>query len=215
MTKETDPYRRIDQFEQDALQLLAEYNGTDNEHERRIALIQLRAVDVQRQRTLDQIEALEGLPDLWDSLYGGVDGYLALFSGLRPQKRLERPQEGYFPYPDRVDEAQAWVRTAAAAGREVYHCAHLLTEPRRRKAYAAPLAALWVDLDHAHLDQQVVPMPSIVVESSPGRLQCYWQLRKPVDPATGEQVNRQLAQALGADVSGWLRHEVAFVAVRR
>ncbi len=200
---EGDPYRRIGQLGQDALELRAECNGAEDEHERRSARIQLRAVDLEHRRTQDQIESLDGVPDLWESLYGGVEGYLALFSGLRPQRRLERPQAGYFPYPHRADEAQAWVRTATAAGREVYHCAHLLTELRRRKAYAAPLAALWVDLDHAQLDQQVVPTPSIVLESSPGRLQCYWQLREPVDPTTGEQVNRQLAHALGADASGW------------
>jgi hypothetical protein len=203
MLKEGDPYRRIGQLGRDAHELLAEYNGAEDEHERRIALIQLRAVDQERNRIQEQIEALEGLPNLWESLYGGVAGYLALFSGLRPDKRLERPQEGYFPYPDGTDEAQAWVRTAAADGREVYQCAHLVTEPRRRKEYAARLTALWVDLDHPHLDQQAAPPPSIVVESSPGKLQCYWQLTEPIDPATGEQVNRQLAQALGADASGW------------
>ena len=106
MAKEADPYQRIGQLGRDALELLAEYNGAGDEHERRIALIQLRAVEVQRQRTQDQIEHLEGLPDLWDSLYGGVRGYLALFSGLRPRYRLVHPQEGYFPYPDRADEAQ-------------------------------------------------------------------------------------------------------------
>src|SRR5215212_2360326 len=109
----------------------------------------------------EQDEALKEIPTFWDSLYGGVEGYLPLFSGLRPQRRLERPQEGYFPYPERVDQARAWVRTAAAEGREVYQCAHLTTEPHRRKEYAAPLASLWVDLDHARLDPQAAPAPSI------------------------------------------------------
>ena len=167
MLKEGDPYRRISHLGRDALELLAEYNGAADEHERRIALIHLRAVEVQQQRTQNQIEQLESLPDLWDSLYGGVAGYLALFSGLRPRYRLVHPQEGYFPYPDGADEAQSWVRAATAESREVYQCAHLLTEPRRRKEYAAPLASLWVDLDHAHLDDQAAPHPSIVVESSP------------------------------------------------
>lgn len=200
---EGDPYQRIGQLGRDALELRAECTGVADEHERRSARSELCVVDAERRCALDQVEALEGVREHWESLYGGVDGYLALFSGLRAHTRLERPQQGYFPYPDRADEAQMWVRMAVAAGREVYQCAHLVTEPRRRKAYAAPLAALWVDLDHAELDQQMVPQPSIVVESSPGRLQCYWQLTAPVEPAVGEQANRQLAHALGADPSGW------------
>ncbi len=164
---------------------------------------ELYAVERQISRHERQAETLARLPDFWDSIYGPVSGYLALFSGERPDKRLEHPQQLYVPYPDRADQAHAWVRTAAAAGREVYQCAHLTTEPRRRKETAAPLAALWVDLDHARLDPRAAPPPSVAVESSPGRLQCYWQLTEPIDPRTGEAVNRQLAQALGADASGW------------
>ena len=81
---EGDPYRRIGQLGQDALELRAECNGAEDEYERRSVRSQLRAVDLEHRRTQDQLEALHGVPDLWESLYGGVEGYLALFSGLQP-----------------------------------------------------------------------------------------------------------------------------------
>ena len=47
-----------------------------------------------------------------------------------------------------------------------------------------------------------VPEPSVVVESSPGRTQLYWTLSEAVEPGTGERLNRRLAYATGADMSG-------------
>jgi RepB DNA-primase from phage plasmid len=43
----------------------------------------------------------------------------------------------------------------------------------------------------------------VIVESSPGRWQCYRPLTEPVDPCLGEELNQRLAYALGADTSGW------------
>jgi hypothetical protein len=75
-----------------------------------------------------------------------------------------------------------------------------MTAPRRRKEAAAPLASLYADLDEA---TAAVLAPTVLVESSPGRLQGYWRLTRPVAPAYGEELNRRLAAALGADPSGW------------
>src|SRR5205823_811982 len=59
-----------------------------------------------------------------------------------------------------------------------------------------------VDLDHGELPDGVPP-PSVLIASSPGRLQAYWRLREPVPPPVGERCNRLLGLALGADPSGW------------
>src|SRR5207302_1326577 len=75
---------------------------------------------------------------------------------------------------------------------------------RRRKAYALPLASLYVDLDGApNFAGRLVPPPSLSVQSSAGRSQDYWYLARPVPPAEGERRNRILAQLAGADPSGW------------
>ena len=110
--KEADPSHQLAPLGRNSIELVAEYTAATDEHERRIARVQLRAVDAERTRLEHQLEALDGLPDLWESLYGSVDGYLTLFSGLRPQQRLEHPQAGYFPYSDRADAQQQYERIA-------------------------------------------------------------------------------------------------------
>jgi hypothetical protein len=87
-------------------------------------------------------------------------------------------------------------------GREVYQCAHLLTARRRVKASATTLSACYVDGDGANPTANM-PQPTAVVVSSPGREQYWWRLSRPVAPEEGEQINRRLAYAMGADLSGW------------
>jgi hypothetical protein len=139
----------------------------------------------------------------WRDVYGEPRGLLGLFSGRRVGGRLGAPREIYFLWPSGSHVAAVWLADEVTRVRDVYQCAHLLTRPRRLKPFAAPLGALYVDLDHATLSHPMVPEPSLVVESSPGRLQCYWQVQEPIDPVVGEDLNRRLAYALDADRSGW------------
>ncbi|MGE0539173.1 MAG: DNA-primase RepB domain-containing protein [Dehalococcoidia bacterium] len=152
--------------------------------------------------TESSTELLAELKPFWHTIYGERSGLLGLFSGHRDGPRLRAPREIYFIWPNGVHYAADWLADEVAAGRDVYQCAHLLTRPRRRKQYAAPLRSLYVDLDRAELPAGA-PAPSVVVESSPGRWQCYWPLTEPVDPHRGEDLNRRLAYAFGADRSGW------------
>jgi hypothetical protein len=142
------------------------------------------------------------LPAVWSAIYGDVAGYLALFSGRREGRRLTDTRSAFYRWPAHAEAAIAGILREAAKGHELYQCAHLVTRPSRRKEDAAPLAALYVDLDHDRLPADVVP-PSLTVESSPGKWQCYWRLTTPVPPSVGEQLNRQLGQAVGADKTGW------------
>ena len=134
-------------------------------------------------------------------IFGGGMGYLCAASGERVGDRLADFQERYFRYPEETNLAASWYTEQAKAGREVYFCAHLLTEPRRSKETAAPLSALYADGEGAEINMSV-PEPSVVVESSPGRTQLYWTLSEAVEPGTGERLNRRLAYATGADMSG-------------
>lgn len=45
------------------------------------------------------------------------------------------------------------------------------------------------------------PLPSIVVRTSPGRVQALWPLRSAVEPSWARRANRRLAYALGADMA--------------
>ncbi len=151
-----------------------------------------------------QREQLALLPAVWRSIYGDDGGYIGLFSGVRqaPGSALSRPHQAYVTYPAAISRAQQWIEQESRAGRELYHCAHLLSQPRRRREHAAPLAALYVDLDN-ELPAQMVLTPSLMVASSPGRYQLYFRLTHPVDPEQGAALNRRLSAALRADPSGW------------
>jgi hypothetical protein len=161
-----------------------------------------------------RVDTLANITQFWSLIYGDGEGYLALFSGRREGHRLVETRSAYYRWPAHGPQAAAGILGETARDRELYQCGHLVTRPRRRKEDAAPLSSLWVDLDHDELNRDVPP-PSVVVQSSPGRLQAYWRLSAPVSPTVGEVVNRRLAHALSADMTGWSRHEVAFVAVRR
>jgi hypothetical protein len=142
---------------------------------------------------------------LWDHVFSESVGILAIFSGKRPEpgsKQLDDPRTLFFDYPRQIHSAEELCRRLSDEGREVYQCAHLLTSRRRVKASAAPLAACYVDGDGAKPAANM-PQPTAVVVSSPGREQYWWRLSRPVEPEEGENLNRRLAYAMAADLSGW------------
>jgi hypothetical protein len=142
--------------------------------------------------------------NLWNHLFADQRGYLALFSGARSpdSQKLSAVAEGYFSWPEDAGLAVERALAEAQRRREVYFCAHLLTEKRRIKENAAPILALWVDGDGAKIPPHL-PKPTAVVESSPGRDHIYWRLTRPIPPAEAELLNKRLAYAMGADKSGW------------
>jgi hypothetical protein len=142
---------------------------------------------------------------LWEHAFGKSTGLLAIFSAERSEprsKQLDDPRTLYFDYPRNVRKAEALCRRLSDEGSEVYQCAHLLTTRRRVKASAAPLTACYVDADGAKPVGNM-PRPTAVVVSSPGREQYWWRLSRPVEPEEAEDLNRRLAYAMAADLSGW------------
>lgn len=127
-------------------------------------------------------------------LYGSRVGLLALFSGHRtPRGELDKgsTQTRYFDYPARIGHALAYAAQESRSGREVWHCAHLLTKSRRVKENAAPVLTLWGDLDGAEVPNGSLK-PTAVVESSPGRFHCYWRLSDEIPPEFAEGLNKGL-----------------------
>jgi len=142
---------------------------------------------------------------LWSHAYGEFAGVLTIFSGQRSKpgsRRLDDPRSLYLHYPRDAGKAEDLCRRLSDEGREVYQCAHLLTSRRRVKTNAAPLSACYVDGDGAKPAANM-PRPTAIVVSSPGREQYWWRLSRPVEPEMGEDLNRRLAYAMGADLSGW------------
>lgn len=82
--------------------------------------------------------------------------------------------------------------------KDVYWCPHGFSEPRRLKENAIMPKLLWADLDEAD-PRTMIPMPSIAIESSPGRFVGLWVMSSIVE----ESLNRRLTYHVGADKGGW------------
>jgi hypothetical protein len=191
-------------LERQQLELEAEARGCSVPQEGAIIRAELASVEWQLRNREQRMEQLAALPGFWETIFGDGRGYLALFSGLRPEPgaRLTLPHQAYFEFPGATAAAVRWIERGAGEGRDLYHCAHLLRRAHRRAEDAAPLKSLYVDLDGELPEQPLIP-PTIVVESSPGHSQLYYRLTRPVEPRQGAQLNRRLAAALEGDPSGW------------
>jgi P4 family phage/plasmid primase-like protien len=136
-------------------------------------------------------------------LFGGGRGYMALFSGRRSSDGgLEQTESRYFEYPSGASEALRHAAGQSQAGREVYHCCHLLAGKRRIKANAGEVFALWGDLDGVDIPNDPLE-PTAVIESSPGRFHIYYRLTAAIPPEVAEELNKRLARKIGADPSGF------------
>jgi hypothetical protein len=142
---------------------------------------------------------------LWTHTFGESVGILTIFSGTRPEpgsKQLDDPRTLFLDYPRQIPRAEELCGRFSDEGREVYQCAHLVKTRRRVKASAASLTACYVDGDGAKPTADM-PRPTAIVVSSPGREQYWWRLSRPAEPEEGEDLNRKLAYAMSADLSGW------------
>src|SRR5215204_2845394 len=141
--------------------------------------------------------ALYKAQDLWDHVFGDERGLLAICHTDDPNFRTQ-----FFNYPTAADKAAEWALEKAQNGREVYFCAHLLTDPRRIKENATAVHTLWGDLDNAEVPEGEIT-PTAVVQSSPNRFHCYWRLIDGIPPQAAELLNKRLALEIGADPSGF------------
>lgn len=144
--------------------------------------------------------------DLWAHLFGDRHDTLELVS-VKPDK-WTTAEYGHFSYPEQLDQAEKWVQNHSV-GRNVYHGAQLLLSPKsttgktpRTKDNVSAVLALWADLDGSPLPDDL-PRPTAIVESSPGKMHCYWRLTRPVQPAEAEQLSKRIAYAIQDDLSGW------------
>jgi hypothetical protein len=104
---------------------------------------------------------------------------------------------------------RGWVPPVPGEGWNVYVgvVPRVRTGGKARDCGAA--VAVWVDLDDPN-GQPVFPLaPSIVVQTSPGKHQAYWLLRKPCpDLALIESLNRGIASQAGGDANACDRARV-------
>lgn len=88
---------------------------------------------------------------------------------------------------------------------DLYFSVARFSERGRSLERVMPTDWLWADLDEVSpsVATGMGLMPTIAVESSPGRYQAYWRLTREFSPTVIERLNRGLTYALGADKGGW------------
>jgi hypothetical protein len=138
---------------------------------------------------------------------------LAAISGNEPPSSLieVRPLTiGEFR-PD--EDARCWLpvrdrRAIAAQISELAadHHVYIGAAPRVREGGTADdverVWCLWADLDSPESVDALRafrPLPSLVVQTRPGRLQAWWPLRQPIPPHWAKRANQRLVVALGSD----------------
>ena len=145
---------------------------------------------------------------LFNHIFDGLEGHLCLFTADRenspdgPGDDLTHPLSRYFPYPSEVEAAVRHADEESEVGREVYFCAHLLTEAKRAKENVSFIRSFWADGDLAKFEGFSVS-PTAVVESSPGRYHYYLRGEVPLLPEVAIPVNQRMTYGIGADKGGW------------
>src|SRR5215208_7338727 len=95
-------------------------------------------------------ELLDNIQKFWRHVFGDERGLLQIFTSKRGSDgTIDRAtiKSNFFPSPKEAEAAAKWSLEKSEEGREVYFCAHLLTEKRRVKDNAAAVRSLWGDLD--------------------------------------------------------------------
>src|SRR5690606_112436 len=131
---------------------------------------------------------------------GDHAGYAVLFTGRWAGKGLDEVRQEFYHYPDELEAMLMSAFQHDDDGREVYFATTLFDAKERRKRNIPTVPTLWVDADGA----KALPglRPTAIVASSHDRDHLYYRLRAATMPLQAERLNRGLAEAMGADVSG-------------
>jgi hypothetical protein len=148
-----------------------------------------------------ELEAEDFLELLWGDVDGPDRGWVDLpakVNGYWVPYPMEWPPNEDIAVSRRIDRS-------LRDGEDLYFSVARFSERGRSIEDVLPVAWLWADLDEVHpsVATGMGLMPTIAVESSPGRYQAYWQLTQELKPTLIEKLNRALTYALGADKGGW------------
>ena len=132
------------------------------------------------------------------SVWGHREGWVRV-----PAKFGSRWKEKFFRWPDDSNKIRKWIKQAVKNQGSIYWCPTVFIKPRGLKENVEPkINVLWADLDEVH-PSELELKPTIAWESSPGRYQCLWLLKKPIKAEKAENINRDITYTIGADKGGW------------
>lgn len=125
-------------------------------------------------------------------IWGDQKGFVFL-----PRKKARWIEPTGLPWPS-ASEITAHLDLTA----DSYFCPQVFKADRRIKGNALPSKWLYADLDK--VDPRKLDLrPTIAIQTSPGKYQAYWELKRALTPAKLEDLNRRVTYATGADRGGW------------
>ena len=134
-------------------------------------------------------------------LFGDEKGFVCIAYASSGKKDF---REEFFSWPEDVSNILALVNNVYI-GHNVWVCPHLFNTKQRRKEFVKTTPSAWSDLDTCKPELLKV-IPTITIESSPGKWQGYWMFERPIDPEEAQNISQRIAYAHaddGADRSGW------------
>jgi len=142
--------------------------------------------------------------DFLNLLFGNADrGTLFISGGRRGDDDKIKPwRDTSYDLPHVPLERIAADAIHRGRWEETYFSCALYAGTRRVEAQAVLYWFLYADLDYGRIPDSV-PLPTLTLLTSPEKRQAVWRLHKPTGREPATDLNRRLAHACGADLSGW------------
>ncbi len=141
-------------------------------------------------------DAIEHL--LWAMAYQG-SGFLC----IRIFNNGVVRKTGFFHNRDDDIEQQlrTFLKTNCQTGDHVFYSVNAFSEKSAKASYCVPGRILHVDADQVSLPPPG-PMPTRIIESSPGNHHFFYVLDKAVSPQKAQKLSRRLTALVGGDKGG-------------
>lgn len=129
------------------------------------------------------------------------EGWFCLLTGPHPDNRIH---EEWFEWPRQFQTGEIEQRAETLSrSMNVWFSPHLFAQRDSHKEYVLPTRTIVADLDYADITKLSV-LPTILIETSPGRHQGYWVVKEDLPLAELEAVSKRLTYNIeNCDHSGW------------
>lgn len=148
-------------------------------------------------------DAAAELLEFFEQVWKDTPGYVYL-----PVKGVTGVRKFMMPWPSKADAVVNHVlKWAADATAEVFYSPAIFKSRKPLQSEVLGSWVAWVDFDGNFPEtwpSDGPPLPTLEIQSSTTvKRHAYWELNEFVTPKQVEDLNRALANAMGADMSGW------------
>lgn len=139
----------------------------------------------------------------FEQIWKDTEGFVYL-----PVKGINGFRKFMIPWPAKKEAVVNHVlKFAADETAEVFYSPAIYSKPKPTQENVKGSWFAWVDFDGnapTSWPVEIAPVPTIEIQSSTSQKRhCYWEMKEFVPAKQIQEINRALAYALGADLSGW------------